>query len=176
MPRLVIWVQRYIKNMNHTSLCDTSLCDTSLFYVLLTRSISIVTTRHPCLLYEHHSLCKQAIQCHMNSKCCVQLCGFTSHAAKLFCLFLRGDGMTVFRLHPHHVHNDSVPLQRNHGMPRQSSCSHLLSFSLLIWRVMTLWQLIFHFYLYWFALFLLCFVSLWGYFVFISDQKSLKIL
>ena len=65
--------------MNHTSLCDTSLCDTSLFYVLLTRSISIVTTRHPCLLYEHHSLCKQAIQCHMNSKCCVRLCGFTSN-------------------------------------------------------------------------------------------------
>ena len=45
---------RYIKNMNHTSLCDTSLfdtrlCDTSLFYVLLTRSMSIVTTRHPCV-------------------------------------------------------------------------------------------------------------------------------
>ena len=35
--------------MNHTSLCDTSLCDTSLFYVLLTRSMSIVTTRHPCV-------------------------------------------------------------------------------------------------------------------------------
>ena len=50
--------------MSHTSLCDTSLCDTSLFYVLLTRSISIVTTRHPCLLDEHHSLCEQAIQCH----------------------------------------------------------------------------------------------------------------
>ena len=24
----------------------------------------IVTTRHPCLLDEHHSLCEQAIQCH----------------------------------------------------------------------------------------------------------------
>ena len=35
--------------MNHTSLCDTSL-----FYVLLTRSMFIVTTRHPCLLDEHH--------------------------------------------------------------------------------------------------------------------------
>ena len=69
-----IWVQRYIKKTNHTSLCDTSL-----FYVLLTRSISIVTTRHPCLLDEHHSLCEQAIQFHMNSKCCVRLCGFTSN-------------------------------------------------------------------------------------------------
>ena len=72
-------MQRYIKKTNHTSLCDTSLCDTSLFYVLLTRSISIVTTRHPCLLDEHQSLCEQAIQCHMNSKCCVRLCGFTSN-------------------------------------------------------------------------------------------------
>ena len=42
---------------------------TSLFYVLLTRSISIVTTRHPCLLDEHHLLCEQAIQFQMNSKC-----------------------------------------------------------------------------------------------------------
>ena len=50
--------------MNHTSLCDTSLCDTSLFYVLLTRSMFIETTCHPCLLDEHHSLCEQAIQCH----------------------------------------------------------------------------------------------------------------
>ena len=50
--------------MNHTSLCDTSLCDTSLFYVLLTRSMFIETTRHSCLLDEHHSLCEQAIQCH----------------------------------------------------------------------------------------------------------------
>ena len=72
-------MQRYIKKTNHTSLCDTSLCDTSLFYVLLTRSISIVTTRHPCLLDEHQSLCEQAIQFHMNSKCCVRLCGFTSN-------------------------------------------------------------------------------------------------
>ena len=47
--------------MNHTSLCDTSLCDTNLFYVLLTRPMSIVTTCHPCLLDEHQiSLCEQA--------------------------------------------------------------------------------------------------------------------
>ena len=45
---------------------------------------------------------------------------------------LRGDGMTIFRLHPHYVHNDFAPLQRNHGMPRQSSCCHLLSFYPLI--------------------------------------------
>ena len=30
------------------------------------------------VLDEHHSFCEQAIQCHMNNKCCVQLCGFTS--------------------------------------------------------------------------------------------------
>ena len=42
------------KKTNHTSLCDTSLCDTSLFYVLLTRSMFIETTCHPCLLDEHH--------------------------------------------------------------------------------------------------------------------------
>ena len=38
-----IWVQRYIKITNHTSLCDTSLCDINLFYVLLTCRMPYVT-------------------------------------------------------------------------------------------------------------------------------------
>ena len=68
----------------------------------------VVSISPGVVLDEHHSLCEQAIQCYMNSKCCVQLCGVTSHAAKLFCLFLRGDGMTVFRLHPHQYLHSSA--------------------------------------------------------------------
>ena len=39
----------------------------------------VVSISPSVVLDEHHSLCEQAIQFHMNSKCCVQLCGFTSN-------------------------------------------------------------------------------------------------
>ena len=38
----------------------------------------VVSISPGVVLDDHHSLCEQAIQFHMNSKCCVQLCGFTS--------------------------------------------------------------------------------------------------
>ena len=40
--------------------------------------VCVVSCPSGVVLDEHDSLCEQAIQCYMNSKCCVQLCGFTS--------------------------------------------------------------------------------------------------
>ena len=44
----------------------------------------VVSISPGVVLDEHHSLCEQAIQCYMNSKCCVQLCGFTSAGVSPF--------------------------------------------------------------------------------------------
>ena len=49
--------------------------------------VCVVSSPPGVVLDEHHSLCEQAIQCHMNSKCCVQLFGFTSLLSPIVCGF-----------------------------------------------------------------------------------------
>ena len=74
IPQNIFLLQKYnfyMKSANKS----TEFLQIEIYLLLYADVVSISPG---VVLDDHHSLCEQAIQFHMNSKCCVQLCGFTS--------------------------------------------------------------------------------------------------